>query len=58
MDYELEKKKADSLNNTIVISDGRGNYYANREHPYWSGKQGNPYIPLDINGNLQKGYVG
>lgn len=33
-------------------------YYANTEHPYWKTQTGNPYLPLDENGNLRKGYVG
>lgn len=38
---------------------GDGKYrYANMDHPRFKGKPGNPYIPLDANGNLQKGYVG
>tara|TARA_R110002126_G_C10490983_1_gene504835 strand:- start:69210 stop:69392 length:183 start_codon:yes stop_codon:yes gene_type:complete len=32
--------------------------YANMDHPRFKGKPGNPYIPLDTNGNLRKGYVG
>lgn len=35
-----------------------GNKYANRDHPRFKGKPGNPYIPLDEDGNMQHWIVG
>ena len=35
-----------------------GTKYARRDHPRWNNQNGNPYLPLDENGNMRKGYVG
>lgn len=52
---ELEKK-IEELKSTYT--DSYGNKYPNMNHPKWKNQNGNPYIPLDYNGNMQKGYVG
>jgi hypothetical protein len=38
--------------------DHHGNKYIVRDHPRWAGKEGNPYLPLDENGNMRKGFLG
>lgn len=58
MNYEEEKMKADMFRSNMIISSGSGDYYANTTHPYWSDKPGNPYLPLDENGNKRKGFIG
>lgn len=52
---ELEKKVYEL---ETTITDGSGNTYARRDHPTWNYQSGNPYIPLDQNGNMRKGYIG
>ena len=52
---ELEAKVLD-LESIHTTSDGCR--YANMNHPRFKGKKGNPYMPLDENDNLRKGYVG
>jgi len=38
--------------------DGSGRKYPVRGHPRWDGQQGNPYLPLNDDGTMRKGYVG
>ena len=52
---ELEAKILE-MESTYTTPDGTK--YANREHPKFKGKPGNPYIPLDKDGNMQQGIVG
>jgi len=52
------KKAMDNWMEPIVTTSDGKTFFANRNHPYWNDKSGNPYIQLDSNGNMQKGYVG
>jgi len=43
----------------LVLKDCKSNdCYANLSHPYWSGKQGNPYLPLNEDGTLKQAFIG
>ena len=53
---ELEAKILE-LESTYTSHDGKYKY-ANRDHPRFKDKPGNPYIPLDKDGNMQHGIVG
>lgn len=53
---ELENKIYD-MESTYSSPDGKYKYPV-RGHPRWKGQDGNPYLPLDENGNMRKGYVG
>ena len=53
---ELEAKIYE-MESTHTSSDGKYRY-ANMNHPRFKGKKGNPYLPLDENGNLRQGVVG
>ena len=53
---ELEDRLYE-LESTFTSTDGKYQY-AKMDHPRFKGKSGNPYIPLDVDGNLQQGYVG
>ncbi len=60
------KKAMDSWMQPLVVTSDGKTFYANRNHPYWNdkswsddyGRNGNPYLPLNSKGNMQKGYVG
>ena len=38
--------------------DHAGNKYPIPGHPRWVGQPGNPYLPLNNDGTMRKGYVG
>lgn len=58
MNYEEVKKEIQNYQEPLIVRDHFGNLYANTDHPYWKDKPGNPYLPLDASGNMQRGYVG
>lgn len=59
---QLEAKvaalEAELYERDSTMTDSQGNKYPVRNHPRWRGKKGNPYLPLDKDGNMQQGYVG
>jgi hypothetical protein len=60
---QSDKKKIKELQARILELESihvssSGYRYANMNHPRFRGKKGNPYLPLDENDNLRKGYVG
>jgi len=67
---ESDKKKIQRLEVRVKELEGQlyemestyttanGTKYANRDHPRFKNKKGNPYLPLDADGNLQHGFVG
>lgn len=56
---ELEAQVAE-LESTFTVPDGKGGAYKypRRDHPRFNSQPGNPYLPLDSDGRMKKGYVG
>ncbi len=55
---KIKELKARILELESIHVSSSGHRYANMNHPRFKGKKGNPYLPLDANGNLRHGYVG
>ena len=55
---KIKELEAKVLELESIHVDSAGNRYANMNHPRFKGKKGNPWLTLDENDNLRKGYVG
>jgi hypothetical protein len=42
----------------ILKYESSDDCFANRKHPYWKNKKGNPYLPLNEDGSLKQAIIG